>query len=250
MIKPTSFVRFFLLVLLFCAACFGVRQKPARAAFETAYHVRLDISPLAGLGLFNAEFQLTDGSGTGNGNSRVTISNVFLTNAQLGAILPPTSGNASGDLSGVLLLTDGPGPNNSLADFAQGFSVTNANAPAFFDFDINFSLDSIEPSSSTPDNFAFLLLTGDGSQTLPTNGPTGGEVTSAPFDQTAPALQGYTSAPGNTPFLTAPLIVPLANQAAAPEPTSGLLLLIGVGAGAVKASKAARRRNARVPIKG
>lgn len=198
------------------------------AASDTAYHVRLDISPLATLGLFNAEFQLTDGSGAGNNNSRAAISNVLLTNAQLDAVLPPTLGNVSGDLSGTLLLRDGPGNGNRIADFAQGFFVTNNALPAFFDFDLMLSYDSLE-SSATPDNFVFALLSGDGSQTLPTNGPTGGEVVSAAFDQPVPLAQGYASQNGSTPFLAMPLVTLVPQASTAPEPASIGLLFFGGG---------------------
>ena len=223
----SSLARFNVAFLLLCVFLSTLLSRPCVAATDTAFHVRLDISPLSGLGLFNAEFQLIDGSGTGN-NSLVTIKKVELTNAMLGAVLPPRIGNADGDLSSALVLRDGP--MDATADFAQGFSVIDATQPAFFDFDVTLTYDALEPSA-TFDNFSFLLLNEDGSQTLPTDGPTGGEVAAALFDRATPQLSGYASAQGSNPFLTAPTITPLNNT---PEPASVLYLafssvLSGVG---------------------
>ena len=81
-----------------------VSAPPAAAVPLTMYQVSLDTSAL-GAGVFGLDVQLTDGSGTDDGNSTVTLSNVnFGGGSAIGA--PTLAGGATGDVIAGASLTD------------------------------------------------------------------------------------------------------------------------------------------------
>src|SRR4051794_34690235 len=74
----------------------------ATPCFAGVFGVSMDTGPLNGRGTFYVEFQLTDGSGIGDANSRAVVTGFGLTGGTLGGILPPTFGNVTGSLATAL----------------------------------------------------------------------------------------------------------------------------------------------------
>lgn len=204
---------------------------PARAQ----YRVTQDLSALSGLATFTFNFQLSDGSQSGNNTSRADIFNLALTGGSLGAVLPPTTGDATGDLSTTLTLRDSDAATNGLADFAQAFQITGAGGSVVFDLDLSASAFD----APIPDGFFLFIL--DGTQTpLPTTGPTGTEFIVNEFVGVASVPVGFSSQIGGMPFLPAPVItLRPTGSAAIPEPGTLVLLMAG---GVVALERLRRRR--------
>jgi hypothetical protein len=96
----------------------------APVAARAQYRVTQNLSSPSGLGAFYFNFHLTDGDQTGDGDSRADIFNLALTGGSLGAVLPPTTGDAQGNLNTTLTLRDSDAAVSGLADFAQAFTIT------------------------------------------------------------------------------------------------------------------------------
>src|SRR6185312_13251794 len=97
-----------------------------------ADEVTLNTAPLIGdtAGPFSLVFQLTDGSGIGDGNNTVTISNFqFGSGGPSGS--PTTFGGVSGDVGSTVTLVDSSFLNYLIQPFTPGttleFTVTTTN---------------------------------------------------------------------------------------------------------------------------
>jgi hypothetical protein len=186
--------------------------------------VSLDTSSLTGQGTYYLYFELLDGSGTGDGNSQATISDLSLTGGSLGAALF-SDGTVSGTptASTGLTLIDSDAATGGVADYAQAFTVTGT--PSLLSFDVG--LQTTPPlDTPIPDAFDVLLLESDGMTPVPTDGPTGVELVASLFTSTSPTLTGYTTAP-DSPVTLMPTILPLGNSPSVPEPGSLSLLALG-----------------------
>lgn len=154
--------------LLVLAACVGVT-----AAHASAFHVTWN---LGGLKAFNnthyLDFQLTDGSGSGDGNAKVHLFNIQLSGGTWGSALPDLGGVTYGPGNSVDLTDSGIG----LADHAPGFLVTDDNAVLTFDFGVS----STSTDPGTPDYFNVQLLDWD-ANAIATHGPNGVEFISYLF---------------------------------------------------------------------
>jgi hypothetical protein len=202
------------LVLLLAGSFLLCGSQVLRAA---SFSVSIDTGPLTGLGTFYFEFQLTDGSLIGDGNSTATISGFLLTGGNVGSVLSPTFGNATGALPGTLNLQDGPPPSGPLADFAQAFSVFDPASTAEFQLDLNAT--GIETPS--PDAFHVFILDSTFNP-ITTNGPLGIEFVDSSIDSLPPRVFGYTSTSFTGLGATVTPIAP-----AVPEPAS--IALCGIG---------------------
>lgn len=130
------------------------------------YQVTWDVSAL-GLpntqdpsGLMYLDLQLTDGTNTGDGASTATISNLNLSGGSFTSALPDL-GNVSTLPDGSILLTDGVGGANAVADHAQGFIVNSSSATLSFDFTT-----AVSSYDTPPDYFNVSLLLNDESTVL------------------------------------------------------------------------------------
>jgi hypothetical protein len=160
-------------ILSLCAA--------AVMAQAGAINVSLDTSLLIGdsSGPFSIGFELADGSGTGDGNNAVAISNfLFGSGGATGA--PSTFGSAGGDLSSSVLLTDLSVFNVFTQTFLPGSALS---------FTVNFT-NNID--SGSPDEFIFAIL--DNTQTpIPTTG--GIALLEIDFDSASPTVQTFAGDP-------------------------------------------------------
>ncbi len=196
--------------------CVALSCVPA-CVQATTYQVSLDTSPLVGsaAGPFSVSFQMSDGSGTGDGNNAAILSAfMFGTGASSGS--PLLIGSALGDLSSGVVFTDASG----IAFFAQTFTPGSV---------LQFQLDLTTNVDGGPiaDAFTFFIL--DSTLTaLPT-------TAGAPFDMLAeididsanPTVMTFAgdtsrspSAGGDPIGLSAPTFV-----STVPEPNSALLAL-------------------------
>jgi hypothetical protein len=135
------------LAALACAAALA-HAPVAQAVLTLGYHITVTTSPLIGhsAGPFSLDFQLTDGSGLGDGNNTATISNLSYSGG--GATgLATLSGGASGNLASGASLTDTAFFNEVFQSFTPGNTLS---------FDL--SLTSNADAGGTPDAFSFAIL--------------------------------------------------------------------------------------------
>jgi hypothetical protein len=124
------------------------------AAFDTSSLVANPAGP------FSLAFVLTDGSGSGDGNNSVTLSN-FAFGGGSGGPVTLTAGGATGDPASGVLLTDSSFFNVLVVSFTPGSTLS---------FLLTLTT-NVDPGL-TPDQFSFVTLQADGS-TLATTDPTG-----------------------------------------------------------------------------
>ncbi len=222
------------------AACFVpvafllLDTAPAGAAPPAVQHVTVTTTGLTVGNTYYTEFTLTDGSGAGDGNSTAAVSNLVFTNGTAGAVLPPTSGNVTGNPGTTLTLMDGPAASGPLADYAQAFTVFGPTSQ--FSFDLLLSATSVE-AGPTPDNFTFQIL-GSNQAPLATNGPTGVEFVTADYTSTAPTATGYHGTGALTSVratISAPSAVP-----ELPPAVTGAMFSLSVCALVLRARRRAR----------
>jgi hypothetical protein len=181
--------------------------------------VTLDTAPLQGdaAGPFSLVFQLTDGSGTGDGNNSVALSNfLFGTGGPSG--MPTTFGGVIGSVGSTVTLVDTSFLNYFIQPFTPGttleFTVATTN-----------NVDA----GGIPDGFAFSISDKTG-QNIPTQaGPFADMFISIAFDSSNPAITAFASdttrspAGGGGPIdLGAPIVQVV------PEPSGIGLLAVGL----------------------
>lgn len=191
--------------------------------------VSLDTSALIGhpAGPFSLDFQLTDGSATGDGNNTFTLTDfMFDTGSPSGS--PSLTGGASGDLSTGVTLTD----SSFLSEFSQGFDPGNS-----LSFALQFTA-NLDPGG-IPDEFAFEILDNTGTALPSTSFATlfFDSQLVIDIDSSNPTVQTFatdnTIAPpgGGDPIgLGAPTITPGSPTppGTAPEPGPESLVCIGI----------------------
>lgn len=183
--------------------------------------VSLDTTRLVGsvAGPFQLSFQFNDGSGLGDGNNTVTLSNFAFGGGS--AVGPATEiGGSTGDLSTSVVLTD----TNFFNYFAEGFTP---GATLSFRIDATTNIDA----GPIPDAFSFAILDNTGSE-LPTLG-FASQFLELDIDSATPSPQVFASDPtqapvagGNPLSIAAPQVAPV-NTNSVPEPSSAALLIAG-----------------------
>jgi hypothetical protein len=190
---------------------------PPACRADVLFTVNLNTTPLTSsvAGPFFIDFQLNDGSGTGDANNAVTVSNFgFGGGGPAGS--PSLTGGAVGDLSSQVSITDSA---PILNEFIQQFTPGNT-----LRFTVRLSTTVEGPN---PDQFYFGIL--DCHQVpLPTQGPADGLLI-VNLTSSSPAIETFAGDPRRSPScggppipLTAPLIQIV------PEPSVLTLALVGV----------------------
>src|SRR5438093_498248 len=200
-----------ILVTVVLALAMATSQRPAQAGIISG-SVSLDTSALSGS--FELAFILTDGSGTGDANNTVTLSNfLFGVGGSAGVVDTLLStGGVSGDLTSSVSLVDSAFLNIFASSFTAGSLLS-------FDFDLTTNVDA----GGTPDQFSLTLLQSDGT-VINTDDPSGANsLLTVNLDSAHPAFNVFASELTPAPIVT--------EFSASPEPSSlPLLTMALVGA--------------------
>jgi len=191
------------------------------------YTVNLDTNAINGVPGYALAFQLNDGSGTGDNNNSVTLSNFSFGGGSAGGCPAncTTTGGASGDIASAVTLSDSDFFNSFAERFTPGTGLS-------FKMDLTTNLDA----GGTPDAFGFSILDSTGTP-LPTLDTSGADtLLSFNIDSENPTLTSFATVAESQVTLSAPTFA-LAPPTPAPEPDS--LLLMGAGLAALAG---ARRR--------
>lgn len=185
-------------------------------------------------GPYIIDFQLDDGSLSGDQNNTAKISNVDLGGGSIAG--PPTTGapgsDVSGSLAGTITITDGNGgsPFFGVNDFQQSFHAGTS---------LSFDLDLTTNTEASPDAFSFSILDKNGNELA---NPPNGALLSITIDGVPPTITPDGGTVNGLPF-NEPVISPLVST---PEPSTLVLMLSGtVLAGAASARRrfGARKRS-------
>jgi hypothetical protein len=184
------------------------------------YDIGLNTVPLIGhvAGPFAIEFQLNDGSGTGDGNNTAFVSNIALDGgAAVGS--PTVTGGGSGNAATSITLTDSSFFNQFIQEFTPGNRLN-------FRLVLSTNVDS----GGIPDQFTFAVLDSTGVE-IPTLSPFNVFV-QIDIDSANPLVQTFGTdttrvpgAGGGSIDISAPIATPFAEV---PEPTSLLVLAPGL----------------------
>jgi hypothetical protein len=209
---------------------FGLRQA---ASAEMIYNVTLDTTPLVGhpAGPFVVFLAFTDGSGIGDANNTVTVSDLSFGG---GAALadPITFGSVSGSLEGGLTITDASAVNF----FEEGFNPG---------LQLSFSLDltSNDDEGGIPDRLTFFILDSLGLP-LPTLAPAGDYFFGVDLGSTGPVFDAWGSDFSRSPSLGSPVTIS-APIIASPVPEPSTIWLLNAMVIALAAVRCFARRNRR-----
>jgi hypothetical protein len=185
--------------------------------------VTLGTAPLIGdvAGPFSLYFQFTDGSGTGDGNNTVTLSDIQFGTGGGPSGAPSTFGGVSGDLSSQVVLTD----SSFFNYFEQGFTPGD---------ELSFTLDSTTnvDAGPIPDAFSFEILDSTGFP-IPTTDPFS-QLLGFNIDSPGHTIQTFATDPTQTPVaggppidMSAPQVTPTGTTTAVvPEPSSLALVAV------------------------
>jgi hypothetical protein len=207
------------------ALAIALGASPAQA---TTITFEVNTTSLVGhpAGPFSLDFQLNDGSGTGDANNTATLTGFDLGGGTAGGVT--TLGGASGDIStGVSIVDSG-----FINDFTQVFT-----AGSYLRFTLSFTtfLDG-----EVPDLFTFAILAASGFP-IPTTEP--GDpgfdtFISINLDSRDPAVLVYSSDTTRDPTLDVSIRTVTEDQTAVPEPSSLAIL----GAATIALARRRRRR--------
>jgi hypothetical protein len=184
------------------------------ATMAATYNVSLDTAPLVGhpAGPFSIFFVFTDGSGVGDANNTVTITNVaFGGGSALGN--PTVFGGASGSLESGASITDSSFLNFIGEEFIAGTQLN---------FTLGLTLNA--DTGGIPDRLTFFIVDSSGVP-LPTIAPAGDYFLGVDLGSSGPVFAAYASDPsrspsaGNPVSIPAPAIVTEAPSVSAPVPS-------------------------------
>jgi hypothetical protein len=209
---------FKLLRLFFFAFAFSALCQTATA--DAVYQVTFNTSSLVGhpAGPFYVYATFTDGSGVGDANNTVTLSNFnFDGGNSLGS--PFDFGGASGSLETDITITD-----SSFFSFCIEQFVAGNQLSFLLDLTLN------DDPGGIPDRFSFSLLDSSG-VALPTLAPAGDYFFGVDIHSTGPIFDVYGSDSSRSPSVGNPISIPpptIASVGVVPEPSSLVLLITGL----------------------
>src|SRR5437016_8936900 len=177
--KKAAFATLVTVMLALVVVAGGLR--PAHADIITG-SVSLDTSALSGP--FELAFIFTDGSGAGDANNTVTLSNfLFGVGGSAGSVDASLSfGGESGDLTSGVSLIDSSFLNIFASSFTPGSLLS-------FDFGLTTNVDP----GGTPDQFSLVLLQADGS-VVNTEDPSGANsLLTVNLDSVHPQISTFAS---------------------------------------------------------
>jgi hypothetical protein len=203
-----------------CLAILLPWLAPPAAYANLVFTVTLDTSALVGNANapFALAFVLVDGSGLGDANNTVSLTDFAFAGGGPGSVNSNLSqGGQSGSLGSGVSLTDSSFFNAFVSTFTPGSVLS-------FLVDTTTNVDT-GPSGPTPDEFSFSLLencpvTASTCSNVPTVDPTGADsLLTINIDSTNPTIESFASSLTPAPVIT---------STAMPEPPSVLLLSIGL----------------------
>jgi hypothetical protein len=203
-------------VFLVCA--FSAICQTATAG--AVYQVTLDTSSLIGhpAGPFYVYGTFTDGSGVGDANNTVTMSDfTFGGGSALGN--PIVFGGATGSLETGATITDSSFFSFIVEQFAPGLQLS-----------FLLGLTSNDDAGGIPDRFSFSILDSSGVP-LPTLAPFGDYFFGANLYSTGPIFDAYGSDPSRAPSVGNPVSISvptITSQTAVPEPSTPFLFAGGL----------------------
>lgn len=199
---------FFVLGISILFLCAG----PTVALADETVNVTINTSSVAAQPGSEIYFDFTDGSGTGDANNTVTISDISLGGGTAGAIDTSTfgvTGGESGSLTSAVALID----SSPFNQFAQFFT---AGTEVSFVMDLTTNVDA----GPIPDQFSVFIYDPSGNPLDTTNDPSGFDsLLAVNIDSSSPAVNNY-----DTSLVTATVST---STAVSPEPST--LLLCGLG---------------------
>ncbi|HTS21714.1 MAG TPA: NF038129 family PEP-CTERM protein [Casimicrobiaceae bacterium] len=184
-------------------------QQSAQAGVVTG-SVSLDTSALAGT--YEIAFVFTDGSGAGDANNTVTLSDfLFGAGGSPGTVDASLSaGGVGGDLASGASLIDSAFLNIFASSFTPGSVLS-------FDFALTTNVDP----GGTPDQLSMVLLGGDGTPVASTDPSGADSLLTVDIDSTDPVFATFASDLTPAPIVTEATTVP--------EPPSLVLLIMAFG---------------------
>ena len=202
------------LALLACAGAFLC--APAGYAQTASYQISLNTAALMGnsAGPFSLDFQLTDGSGLGDGNNIATLSNFSFGGGGAPFGSANLSGNVTGSLATGVSLTDSTFFNEFYQSFAAGSTLS-----------FQLTLTTSPDAGGTPDAFSLAILD-QNLANITTTSP-GDTLLFVNIDGPNPVIETG-SGRGSFAGVTVTSV---------PEPTSLALLALGLGALLARARK-------------
>jgi len=187
------------------------------AAFADSLLVTVDTSSLvvSSSGPYTLDFQFIDGSGTGDTNNTVTLSNFLVTAGSLSSTSSITGGVTAKSSPLSITMTDSSFFNEAQVPYTPGTTLS---------FEVSYTTNADDPA---PDSFTFAILDGNDDE-IPTNNP---NFNDSFLEIDLPASTSstiVTSSGSSDRSLPAPLVLPVAPGAVTPEPTT--FLLVGLSA--------------------
>jgi hypothetical protein len=173
------------------------------------FQFALDSSELVGhpIGSYSFLLSLTDGSGFGDANSTIVLSNISLGGGSITGD-PFIFGGASGSLMTTISVTDSASLSLFIQDFAPG------NVISFL-----FEVSSLQGTLSLPDRLSFSILDNAGVP-LPTLAPFGDYFLGIDLSSVGPVITVYGSDASRLPSEGGPIFIPAPTVTPIPEPSS------------------------------
>jgi hypothetical protein len=219
-------------ILFACA--FTALCQSAIAGPISVFDVTLDTAPLVGhpAGPFYVYLEFIDGSGIGDANNTVTLSDVNLGGGSaLGS--PAVFGGATGSLETGVTITDSSFVSIFSEQFVPGLQLS-----------FSLGLTSNDDLGGTPDGFTFFVLDNSGVP-LPTLAPVGDYFLTAGLGSRGPTFSVYGSDPSRAPSVGDPVSIPPPTVSASSVPEPGTFYLSGVLAGVLIVIRRSCRQSTR-----